>query len=138
MECRTCGDKINVFSGEPFLAFKAATKMESTICEQCCLDLADQIYGKAGSIAGGFLHLIYKDCLSRSTNRKKRKQIKFYREIFTKLLHKYNFSCVSCASKENLTIDHIIPVSKGGSDEIKNLQILCKSCNSRKGTKIET
>ncbi len=44
--------------------------------------------------------------------------------------------CMICGTKENLTIDHIIPQSKGGKDSVDNLQILCFSCNSRKHDKM--
>ena len=40
--------------------------------------------------------------------------------------------CVSCGSSENLEIDHIKPVSKGGNSEPENLQLLCRSCNRSK------
>ncbi len=46
-----------------------------------------------------------------------------------------NFTCQKCGSRKNLTIDHIIPESKGGKTEIKNLQTLCRPCNSKKGSK---
>ena len=44
-----------------------------------------------------------------------------------------NNECLSCDSKENLTIDHIIPVSKGGKNERGNYQTLCYDCNTSKG-----
>ena len=34
----------------------------------------------------------------------------------------------------NMTVDHIVPQSQGGTDEIGNLQLLCGACNSTKGT----
>lgn len=32
------------------------------------------------------------------------------------------------------TVDHLLPVSQGGKDELGNLCISCRSCNARKGT----
>jgi hypothetical protein len=41
--------------------------------------------------------------------------------------------CVYCQSKRRLEIDHIIPISKGGTDDRHNLQTLCRTCNRKKG-----
>jgi hypothetical protein len=41
--------------------------------------------------------------------------------------------CAYCGSEENLTIDHIIPQSKGGLDTTKNVVCCCHSCNQDKG-----
>lgn len=43
--------------------------------------------------------------------------------------------CVNCGSTDNPTIDHIIPVSRGGRNSIGNYQTLCKSCNCSKHNK---
>lgn len=43
--------------------------------------------------------------------------------------------CACCGATEKLEIDHILPVSKGGNSVDGNLQVLCKPCNIKKGTK---
>ncbi len=37
--------------------------------------------------------------------------------------------CLLCGSKDNLTVGHIIPISRDGNSDIENLQTLCFSCN---------
>ena len=40
--------------------------------------------------------------------------------------------CVKCGEVENLTIYHIHPVIRGGTNDLHNLQVLCNQCNSSK------
>ena len=54
------------------------------------------------------------------------------------LVNMYGNTCKYCKvilNKHNMTIDHIRPIALGGTWEMKNLQLLCKDCNSRKGDK---
>ena len=44
--------------------------------------------------------------------------------------------CQYCGSTRNLTIDHVIPKSKGGNHTWENLVVACVSCNTRKGNKL--
>jgi 5-methylcytosine-specific restriction endonuclease McrA len=41
-------------------------------------------------------------------------------------------SCKQCGTKEKLTVDHIIPLAAGGTNEASNLQFLCENCQDRR------
>lgn len=45
--------------------------------------------------------------------------------------------CARCGSRERLEYDHIVPLSKGGSNTERNIELLCERCNREKGDRIE-
>ncbi|XP_031392694.1 uncharacterized protein LOC116204652 [Punica granatum] len=51
------------------------------------------------------------------------------------ILHRDNYTCQYCSAKENLTIDHVVPISRGGGWKWENLVAACARCNSKKGQK---
>ena len=46
---------------------------------------------------------------------------------------KWNWECAYCGDGNNLTIDHVVPRCKGGTDFTKNVVCCCSDCNQRKG-----
>ncbi len=50
------------------------------------------------------------------------------------LCHWFGNVCLRCGASGKLSRDHVLPTVKGGTNNIDNLQPLCKPCNSRKGT----
>lgn len=50
----------------------------------------------------------------------------------------YDYTCLRCGKQEpdvKLTVDHVVPLSQGGSNDISNLQPLCRTCNTSKHAK---
>lgn len=48
-----------------------------------------------------------------------------------RVLREQGSNCLKCGSS-SVTVDHIVPISKGGTNEYDNLQPLCSSCNAKK------
>lgn len=69
-------------------------------------------------------------------NTRKTRRSKIPAHVRTAVMEQYKYRCVSCGGHKSLTIDHLLPVCLGGSDDICNLQVLCHSCNSRKGGRV--
>ena len=49
-----------------------------------------------------------------------------------KIKERWDYECAYCGSNKNLTIDHIVPRSKGGTDFTKNVVCCCHDCNQSK------
>lgn len=62
----------------------------------------------------------------------KNKPVKLNRK---RIFKRDNNECVYCGSKRNLTIDHIMPRSRGGKNTWSNLVTCCSNCNLRKGNR---
>ncbi len=61
-----------------------------------------------------------------------------YRQIMLtrkNVLRRDGYRCQYCGARERLTIDHVMPRSRGGRDLWENLATACTACNSRKGNR---
>ncbi len=93
--------------------------------------------GKSYNYKGGYENKLLHNRLRR--NRKLNAEGYHSEGEWETLKAQYNWTCPSCKKSEvKLTRDHIIPLTKGGSDNIENIQPLCQSCNSRKNNKHTT
>ena len=73
-----------------------------------------------------------------TSNRKKSRYISS--TVRYTVLARDNYRCVACgitAKETKLQVDRIIPYSKGGSNDISNLQVLCADCNRGKSDSLE-
>lgn len=53
---------------------------------------------------------------------------------YRSLVRRDGEACAHCGATDNLAIDHVIARSKGGSNRLENLQLLCVPCNTKKGS----
>lgn len=55
-----------------------------------------------------------------------------------KVLKRDRYTCQACGARApdvELEVDHVVPVSRGGTDDLSNLKVLCRDCNIGKGNK---
>lgn len=57
-------------------------------------------------------------------------------KIKKEVLARDNYQCRYCKSIDEPTIDHVIPLCRGGENTVDNMQTLCKKCNEEKAGKI--
>ena len=70
--------------------------------------------------------------------RKREAEGNFLESEFQYLLYQYDYKCAMCGRDLSPKIthrDHIVPLSRGGSNDITNIQPLCETCNLSKHTK---
>ena len=90
----------------------------------------------------GFISSIIMICkTSRKVKSSRRRKTNVPRGLRHEVFKRDNYTCCECGAKKEdgatLHIDHIIPVSKGGTDELSNLQTLCADCNLNKSDVIQ-
>ncbi len=67
---------------------------------------------------------------------KRQSKVKLKYELLKK--HPYCFGCETELTAKTATLDHIIPISKGGTNADGNLQLACESCNRKKADSLPT
>lgn len=93
---------------------------------QCCDRCANKVVSAYNYWHGGDR--------GNSSPAKKKKTV-ITRKLSLQVFDRDGYQCLSCGCRSDLTVDHVMPESKGGPTEINNLQTLCRSCNSKKGVK---
>lgn len=122
---------------------------EGFMCQVCDNEASGNFYGTgfmlcvlcADYIANVYTHMVSDKFATwdintrkdRKGDRSKRKPIP--QSLKTKVFESNKYRCIGCDGYQELTIDHKTPISRGGSDEFSNLQTLCRTCNTSKGTK---
>lgn len=104
------------------------------LCEECVKGLFFKLYDVMS-----IPHLEETNGLLGYSSKGKGRRSAIPRELREKVYRRDKHKCKGCGTKnkKSLTIDHIHPYSHGGKDVLSNFQTLCRSCNSKKGAKIE-
>jgi len=59
-----------------------------------------------------------------------------YDSLFVSVGRRDGFKCAQCGSGADLTLDHKVALINGGDNALSNLQILCRTCNGKKGDSV--
>lgn len=61
---------------------------------------------------------------------------RLWSKIRERILIRDGYCCQYCGQEDARTVDHILPISKGGTDDPDNLVAACSRCNYSKGNRI--
>jgi len=135
--CETCNKMLywqwdgNIIFGSYFpKGVMTMTKYEAKDLQKNWQEKLSKRYKKQGIFH--YLKYILWGEPREADRRRRRATTEEMAEVFRRWGHK----CDECGTEYNLTVDHIIPLAKGGDWNIDNLRPLCGSCNSKKGDRI--
>lgn len=80
---------------------------------------------------------IYKHSDARKRAKRRRAKGSHTWAEWRAVCRKRRWRCAHCGKRRKLTRDHVVPLCKGGTDYISNVQPLCGQCNSKKGGRRE-
>lgn len=123
--CRLCGESDCMVYGD------------YGICEACVKNAANEyVYQSSGEYDWRFAsdeQLAEQEQRQKAYRQKQKKTIPA--ALRTEVFERDGYKCLACGSQKSLRCDHVLPESKGGPMESSNMQTLCESCNTKKGTK---
>lgn len=94
-----------------------------------------------GKIFSKKLRKIFQKAVADSKKRpwfqRRRAWMAVQRKIRPVVLARDGFRCQYCGSAKDLEIDHIVPIARGGWNNMSNLQVLCRPCNRKKWAHME-
>lgn len=101
---------------------------------KAAVPLWEQGDGYGGTVMNAIRESFYRAGLKSKPDPTHQKQgrKKIPGHVRTEVYERDLYRCVQCGTHLKLTLDHIVPWSKGGTDTPDNLQTLCQPCNSRK------
>lgn len=101
----------------------------SVRCRVCCqTKQIDRYHTNPAAKAGAILN-------NRIRSHRLRAVGTFTAADWREVLYTYGRACLACGSTAPPTIDHVVPISRGGLNTKENVQPLCAWCNDSKGTK---
>lgn len=141
-------EKINSNSEMLDWIFQVSHKRQDIYCVKSFVNALDDIFGpqrnccswgQDKSFSGSKLAKEYRSKL-KAQRQKTRSYLK--PSLRFKILHRDHYRCQTCgasaASGADLHVDHILPISKGGTNEESNLRVLCSECNIGRGNRYDT